>query len=118
MTISEARAVLPEVVSRVAEGEEVTITRHGRPAAVVIRPDVMWVMADNVVITADLDELAQALHERARRAGRTLREELNMIEEAAAEAAPLPDISLELHMGRSNGRTTWSREEIYGDDGR
>jgi len=42
MTISEARASLPEVLDRVADGEEITITRHGRPAAVVVRPDVMW----------------------------------------------------------------------------
>lgn len=42
MTVSEARAALPEVLDRVADGEEITITRHGRPAAVVVRPDVMW----------------------------------------------------------------------------
>lgn len=42
MTVSEARAALPDVLDRVAEGEEVTITRHGRPVAVVVRPDVLW----------------------------------------------------------------------------
>jgi antitoxin (DNA-binding transcriptional repressor) of toxin-antitoxin stability system len=42
MTISEARAALPEVIDRVAEGEEITITRHGRPVAVVVRPDILW----------------------------------------------------------------------------
>ena len=42
MTVSEARAALPEVLDRVAGGEEVTITRHGRPVAVVIRPDILW----------------------------------------------------------------------------
>ena len=42
MTVSEARAALPEVLDRVAEGDEVTITRHGRPVAVVVRPDVLW----------------------------------------------------------------------------
>lgn len=42
MTISEARAALPEVLDRVAGGEEVTITRHGHPVAVVIRPDILW----------------------------------------------------------------------------
>ena len=41
MTISEARAALPEVIDRVAEGEEITITRHGRPVAVVVRPDIL-----------------------------------------------------------------------------
>ncbi len=42
MTVSEARAALPEVLDRVAGGEEVTITRHGRPVAVVVRPDILW----------------------------------------------------------------------------
>ena len=41
MTISEARAALPDVVRRVGAGEEVTITRHGRPVAVVVRPDAL-----------------------------------------------------------------------------
>jgi antitoxin (DNA-binding transcriptional repressor) of toxin-antitoxin stability system len=42
MTVSEARAALPEVLDRVAGGEEITITRHGQPVAVVIRPDILW----------------------------------------------------------------------------
>jgi prevent-host-death family protein len=41
MTVSEARAALPELLSRVEEGEEVTITRHGRPVAVLVRPDAL-----------------------------------------------------------------------------
>jgi antitoxin (DNA-binding transcriptional repressor) of toxin-antitoxin stability system len=40
-TISEARAALPEILSRVEAGEEVTITRHGRPVAVLVRPDTL-----------------------------------------------------------------------------
>lgn len=39
MSVSEARAALPEVLDRVTAGEEVTITRHGRAVAVVVRPD-------------------------------------------------------------------------------
>jgi prevent-host-death family protein len=31
--------VLPEILDRVLEGEEVTITRHGREVAVVVRAD-------------------------------------------------------------------------------
>jgi antitoxin (DNA-binding transcriptional repressor) of toxin-antitoxin stability system len=42
MTVSEARAALPEILNRVAEGEEITITRHGRAVAVIVRPDIMW----------------------------------------------------------------------------
>lgn len=39
MTVSEARASLPAVLDRVRAGEEVTLTRHGEPVAVVVRPD-------------------------------------------------------------------------------
>jgi antitoxin (DNA-binding transcriptional repressor) of toxin-antitoxin stability system len=41
MTVTEARAALPQLLDRVHEGEEVTITRHGRPVAVLVRPDVL-----------------------------------------------------------------------------
>jgi len=42
MTMTEARAALPQVLDRVAAGEEVTITRYGKPAAVIIRPDIVF----------------------------------------------------------------------------
>ena len=41
LTVSEARAILPEVLDRVAAGEEITITRHGSPVAVLLRPDAV-----------------------------------------------------------------------------
>lgn len=41
MTASEARAALPELLNRVEQGEEITITRHGRVAAVLVHPDVL-----------------------------------------------------------------------------
>ena len=41
MTVSEARAALPELLRRVEDGEEVTITRHGQPVAVLVRPDAL-----------------------------------------------------------------------------
>ncbi len=41
MSVSEARAALPEILDRVLAGEEVTLTRHGRPVAVVVRPDTL-----------------------------------------------------------------------------
>lgn len=41
MTVSEARAALPLVLELVDRGEEVTLTRHGRPVAVVVRPDLL-----------------------------------------------------------------------------
>jgi prevent-host-death family protein len=41
MTVSKARAALPQVLDRVLAGEEVTITRHGEPVAVIVRPDTL-----------------------------------------------------------------------------
>jgi prevent-host-death family protein len=41
MTASQARAALPELLDRVIAGDEVTITRHGLPVAVVVRPDAL-----------------------------------------------------------------------------
>ncbi len=41
MTVSEARAAMPDLIARVGSGEEITITRHGLPVAVVVRPDVL-----------------------------------------------------------------------------
>ena len=43
MSVSDARAALPEILSRVEGGEEVTITRHGRPVAVVVHPSALRV---------------------------------------------------------------------------
>jgi len=49
LTASQARASLPELLTRVEDGEEVTITRHGRPVAVLVRPDVMRARAHVVI---------------------------------------------------------------------
>ena len=38
LTVSEARATLPALLDRVEAGEEVTITRHGKPVAVLLAP--------------------------------------------------------------------------------
>jgi antitoxin (DNA-binding transcriptional repressor) of toxin-antitoxin stability system len=54
MTASEARAALPSILDRVLAGEEVTITRHGQPVAVIVRPDVIRVRrSDQVVADAE-----------------------------------------------------------------
>ena len=70
MSASEARAALPELLNRVENGEEVTITRHGRPVAVLVRPDALRVRRAEAV----LDEAA-LIH--------------GLLAEAAA--APLPE---------------------------
>ncbi len=41
MTASDARASLPELLNRVEQGEEITIIRHGRVAAVLVHPDLL-----------------------------------------------------------------------------
>lgn len=41
MTVSKARAALPQILQRVLAGEEITLTRHGEPVAVVVRPDTL-----------------------------------------------------------------------------
>lgn len=67
------------------------------------------------------EPVAAALRERANRHGRSLQQELLLIlESAAAEpasdtAAPPP---IELKTVRTAGTSTWSREEIYDDEGR
>ena len=43
LTVTEARSILPELLDRVADGEEITITRHGEAVAVVLRPDAVRV---------------------------------------------------------------------------
>jgi antitoxin (DNA-binding transcriptional repressor) of toxin-antitoxin stability system len=53
LTISQARASLPDLVSRVEAGEEVTITRHGRAVAVMVRPDVLRSRADVIIDGAE-----------------------------------------------------------------
>jgi antitoxin (DNA-binding transcriptional repressor) of toxin-antitoxin stability system len=113
MTISEARAALPEVLNRVTEGEEVTITRHGRPVAVMLRPDIVWTQPE---LTDDA-RLVLALRERARRHGVTLEEELRSIAEMAGAPLAQPG-PIRLTTVRTSGGPPWSREEIYGDDGR
>jgi len=41
MTATDARTGLPALLDRVEAGEEITITRHGRPVAVLVRPDAL-----------------------------------------------------------------------------
>lgn len=64
MSASEARAALPAILDRVLAGDEVTITRHGQPVAVVVRPDAIRVRrADRAL--ADAERLRDLL-DRAR----------------------------------------------------
>lgn len=52
--VSEARAALPEIIDRVLSGEEITITRHGKEVAVMVRPDAIRVRrADQSIAAAE-----------------------------------------------------------------
>jgi antitoxin (DNA-binding transcriptional repressor) of toxin-antitoxin stability system len=81
MTVSEARAALPEVLNRVADGEEITITRHGRPVAVIVRPDVLWSRSR----AQDLLDEAERLNEILREAGTRPRSAAGISAEYAEE---------------------------------
>ena len=52
VSVSEARATLPELLDRVLAGEEVTLTRHGQPVAVIVRPDSLRTRRAERVIDA------------------------------------------------------------------
>jgi antitoxin (DNA-binding transcriptional repressor) of toxin-antitoxin stability system len=41
VSVSEARAALPDILELVRTGNEVTLTRHGVPVAVIVRPDAL-----------------------------------------------------------------------------
>ncbi|HET8662196.1 MAG TPA: type II toxin-antitoxin system Phd/YefM family antitoxin [Micromonosporaceae bacterium] len=60
LTVSEARAALPEVLNRVEDGEEITITRHGRVVAVIVRPDTLRSRRAERLL-AEADEIHQLL---------------------------------------------------------
>ena len=53
--VSVARAELPSLLTRVEQGEEVAITRHGRAVAVLVSPDALRVRrATEALQEADL----------------------------------------------------------------
>lgn len=66
------------------------------------------------------EAVVSALRERAERHGHSMQQELRRILAAAAAADPggeeLPP--LDLIMTRTATTSTWSREELYGDEGR
>jgi antitoxin (DNA-binding transcriptional repressor) of toxin-antitoxin stability system len=70
LSVSEARASLPALLDQVEQGAEITITRHGHPVAVVVRPDVLRARRSSGV-WADVERIGTLLDaarpERARR---------------------------------------------------
>ena len=70
--VYEAKTHLPELLSRVAHGEQVTITRHGKAVARLVPVEPVWQRDAREV----LEELK--LFAKGRRCGHSVRE---MIEE-------------------------------------
>lgn len=64
--VTDARACLPDLIARVTQGEEVTLTRHGRAVAVLVRPDSLRGRR-----TSEATQRAQALHEQLSQAAGT-----------------------------------------------
>lgn len=56
--MSDARATLPALLELVRDGEEVTLTRHGEPVAVLVRPDALRVRRSEAAFA-----VADGLHE-------------------------------------------------------
>jgi antitoxin (DNA-binding transcriptional repressor) of toxin-antitoxin stability system len=90
MSASEARAALPELLNRVEDGEEITITRHGRPVAVLVRPDALRARHADVV----LDQATQIHNLLAEAAATPLPEGTGLTEQRAEE------LTTEIHAGR------------------
>jgi prevent-host-death family protein len=80
-TLSEARASLSQLLDRVEAGEEVTITRHGRDAAVLVRPDTLRTRRAEEVLSA-AEQLREAM---SRGASRPLGHHPVLTEERAEE---------------------------------
>lgn len=62
ISASDARQTLPAQLDLVEAGEEVSITRHGRVIAVLVRPDLLaarrapeaWKTADSVAVRLEM----------------------------------------------------------------
>ena len=80
MNASEARAALPDLLSRVEGGEEVTITRHGRPVAVLVRPDALRSRRAQAALDG-----AEAIHQLLAAASTTAAESPGLTEARAEE---------------------------------
>jgi prevent-host-death family protein len=62
LSLSEARARLPELLDRVAAGEVVHITRHGKAVATVVDHD-RWVRTRTHDVLVQAQELRRQLNE-------------------------------------------------------
>jgi plasmid stability protein len=67
----------------------------------------------------ETEGLLRILRERARWHGRSLAQELRAILDTVENGtSPNPQPPIRVATGRTGGNSTWSREKIYGDEGR
>ncbi len=59
--VTQARAELPRILEMIEDGDEVTLTRHGQPVAVIVRPDTLRTRR-----TADVDAVSDNVSEMLR----------------------------------------------------
>ncbi|MBS1847377.1 MAG: type II toxin-antitoxin system prevent-host-death family antitoxin [Actinobacteria bacterium] len=64
--VAAARGELPRLLDAVEQGEEVTLTRHGKPVAVIVRPKRLW-GPERLVSYAGADEIEERLRAAAAR---------------------------------------------------
>lgn len=97
LSLSEARATLPHVLDLVESGEEVTITRHGKPVAVMVtplrlaNPRAAGVLEEAARIGRFLDEAARRPVTRRVLPPEGLEEHLQWVEEGRREDEEIPD---------------------------
>jgi antitoxin (DNA-binding transcriptional repressor) of toxin-antitoxin stability system len=92
VSVSEARATLPQLLDRVLAGEQVTITRYGRPVAVLVRPDALRVRRAERAFAG-----AQAVHDILERGRRTPLDESGSLSPEYAE-----ELIAEIRAGRDS----------------
>ena len=99
---SEARAALPEILDRVEAGEEAVITRHGKPVAVVVRPDSLRARRADAAFAA-----SGALHD-------TLERAAGIATRGSVSTAGVRTLVRELRADRDRGdlRRPWTRSTV------
>ncbi len=79
--VSEARATLPDLLDRVERGEEITITRHGKAVATLVRPDTLTARRADAALTQ-----AEQLHDLIEQGRQTALNALPGIDPSRADA--------------------------------
>ena len=60
---TEARSSLPQILDQVELGAEVTLTRHGKPVAVIVHPDALTNRRIDAQALATSQRLRRLIHD-------------------------------------------------------